>query len=102
VDSSWWSEDRFEFHEFEWDEKKAQANRKKHAIDFKDAAAIFRGPAVVTAQDQTAEDRWTAIRQASGRELVVVFTQRERRCRLISARCATRQEQERYYEIVGR
>ena len=37
--------------QFEWDEKKNQANRAKHGLGFEDAAGIFDGP-VVTAPDE--------------------------------------------------
>lgn len=36
--------------QFEWDEKKNEANRAKHCLGFEDACGIFDGP-VVTATD---------------------------------------------------
>lgn len=30
--------------EFEWDQAKAEANRKKHGVSFKEAASVFSDP----------------------------------------------------------
>jgi uncharacterized DUF497 family protein len=96
------SELHFEFEEFEWDEAKAKRNLKNHGIDFEDAAGIFREAVVARPQIEEGEDRWIAIGQVAGRELVVVFTERENRCRIISARVATRRERRECYAILGR
>jgi uncharacterized protein len=102
VGQSDWSENRFDFKEFEWDDNKAKINRKRHKIDFEDGAAIFRNTVVARPQAEGGEDRWIAIGATGWRELVVVFTEREGRCRLISARTATRQERKEYYAILSR
>lgn len=78
---------------FEWDSKKDAANRKKHGISFKEACEIFKGP-VLTAED-TREDygevRLISIGALAGLVVVVVvYTDREGRTRIISARKANR------------
>jgi len=97
-----WSRLQFQFDGFEWDENKAKANRAKHTIDFRDAIRIFREIVVARPQTEEGEDRWIAIGQVAGRELVVVFTERNDWCRIISARTATRQERREYYANPGR
>lgn len=37
--------------EFEWDERKARANAKKHGISFHDAATVFGDPFAITFPD---------------------------------------------------
>ena len=37
--------------EFEWDPDKAQSNRKKHGVDFADAALVLYDPLAVTILD---------------------------------------------------
>jgi uncharacterized DUF497 family protein len=80
--------------EFEWDERKARANLRKHRVDFADAVAIFQDDRATTiADDDADEERYVTIgMDALGRVLVVVYTIRGRRIRLISARAATRRE----------
>lgn len=86
--------------EFEWDGRKAAVNRRKHGIDFADATAVFddeRGltvPDAITAVDETR--MLTLGRDAMGRVLVVAYTWRGDRIRLISARRATSSERRQY------
>ena len=45
--------------EFEWDERKAQANLRKHRVDFADAATIFEDERAVTVvEDDPEEERY--------------------------------------------
>ena len=37
--------------EFEWDPKKSETNRKKHASSFPDAATLFADPLAITFSD---------------------------------------------------
>ncbi len=85
--------------EFEWDERKAAANLKKHAVDFADAALVLYDDRALTAQDlgDYGEERLASVGlDPLGRVLVVVYTWRERRARIISARPATPAERKRY------
>ena len=83
---------------FEWDERKARANLRKHRVDFADAATIFGDERAVTvAEDDPEEERYATIGiDALARVLVVVYTMRGDRIRIISARRATKREREHY------
>ena len=63
---------------FEWDEKKAKSNRKKHGIGFNEAATVFLDPFSITIPDHdhsVEEQRYIDIgRSEKGHVLVVVLT----------------------------
>jgi uncharacterized DUF497 family protein len=88
--------------EFEWDGRKAAANRRRHGIDFADAAAVFEDERALTVPDEiTAVDETRMLtlgRDAMARLLVVAYTWRGERIRLISARRATPNERRHYRE----
>jgi hypothetical protein len=86
--------------DYEWDETKAQTNRRDHGIDFADAATVFEDDFALTALDDASdEDRFVTLgMDAVGRLLVVVYTWRGDRIRIISARKATKPER-RHYEM---
>ena len=85
--------------EFEWDEGKAAANLKRHSVDFADAALVLYDDLALTTRDpgDYEEQRFATVgMDALGRTLVVVYTWRGERVRLISARPATPAERKRY------
>ncbi len=84
--------------EFEWDRKKAESNLKKHGVDFADAALVLFDELAVSISDQDEKEaRFISIgADAMGRTLVVIYTWRGDRVRLISARRATSQERRKY------
>jgi uncharacterized DUF497 family protein len=84
--------------EFEWDADKAARNLKKHGIDFADAALVLCDDLAVTLPDEDVDERRfvTLGLDALGRLLVVVYTWRGERIRIISARPATGRERRRY------
>ena len=84
--------------EFEWDPDKAAANLEKHGIDFADAALVLYDDLAVTLPDQDAdEERFVTLgMDALDRLLVVVYTWRDERIRIISACRATGRERRRY------
>jgi hypothetical protein len=86
--------------DFEWDPRKAAANQRKHGIDFADAATVLHDEFAITVlDDDPDEERYVTVgADALGRVLVVVFTWRGSRIRLISARTATARERCRYEE----
>jgi uncharacterized protein len=86
--------------EFEWDEDKAASNLEKHAIDFRDAARIFEGPVLVAHSVRAGERRWKAVGALRGRPIAVIYTMRGKRCRIISARMARRDEKEAYRQVL--
>ena len=85
----------------EWEPGKASANRKKHGIDFTDAATVLSDEQALTVPDDVAvEERYLTLgTDALGRVLVVVYTWRGARVRLISARKATRRERRQYEDV---
>ena len=87
---------------FEWDEEKAKANVRHHKISFDEAKTVFDDPFTITINDpkhSIIEERFVDIGTSSKRRiLVVVYTQRGDRIRLISCRKATVWEREIYEE----
>ena len=84
---------------FEWDPAKNRTNIAKHGIDFADAVAVFEDDLAMTRPDPEGrgESRFVTLGQDGfGRLLVVVFTERASRIRIISARPATKQERKSY------
>ena len=83
-----------------WDPKKADTNFRKHKIRFSDAEAVLYDPIALTIEGQDAEQEKRFVSVGSdtlGRILVVVYTYRGDKIRIISARRATAKERE-YYE----
>jgi uncharacterized protein len=82
----------------EWDEKKRISNLAKHGFDFADAARVFDGPILARVEHRRdyGEDRLSAVGEANGRLLYVVYTRRGDKFRIISARTAGRDEREEY------
>jgi len=87
--------------QYEWDKGKATGNIRKHGIDFVDAIEALEDPnrlEEIDARFAYDEERIQVIGMARGRLLFAVATFRgERVCRIISARKATKHEQDRYY-----
>ena len=84
--------------EFEWDPNKAVANLRKHGVRFAEAVTVFQDDAMLTMPDENPEEeRFAAIGTGSlGRILVVIYTTRGDRVRIVSARKATRKERAEY------
>ena len=84
--------------DLEWDARKAAANLRKHGVDFADAATVLDDEhAVTVTDDHIQEERSVTIgMDALGRLLVVVYTWRGDRIRLISARYTTSRERRQY------
>jgi len=84
---------------FRQDPTKATINLKKHKVALADAEGVFGDPLAVTVEDPDAEGerRFVAIGLGSAGELlVVVYTEEDDECRLISARRPTRKERKQY------
>jgi len=85
---------------FEWDDAKAAENYVKHGVSFELAAEVFGDPFGVERLDDRedyGEDRFVLIGTAEGAVLTVVYSERNGRIRLISARQATKREQDDYF-----
>ena len=86
--------------EFEWDESKRQAVLEERRIDFRDAVRIFDGPVLETLSRHPAETRWVAVGIVDGKEIAVVYTVRDGRRRIITARRARTHERGEYHAYV--
>ena len=86
------------------DAKKAQANRATHGIDFEEALTVFRDPLARIFDDEAhsqIERREIIIGHSVKQRLILVsFTVRQSRIRIISARRATPLERKDYEENV--
>ncbi|WP_312283755.1 BrnT family toxin [Candidatus Igneacidithiobacillus taiwanensis] len=88
--------------DFEWDERKARLNLKRHKVAFEDAVWVFSDGNRIEAhdgRDNYGEDRWVTVGMAGPVLLSVAYTVRgEDRevIRLISARKATKSERKSY------
>lgn len=87
---------------FEWDPAKAADNLSKHGISFEEAITVFANPLArihVDPDHSEVEDREIIVGHSKqGKFLLVAFTERQARIRLIGARRATRQERKDYEE----
>jgi uncharacterized DUF497 family protein len=87
---------------FEWDEKKADENLRKHGVSFDEAKTVFNDPFSVTIYDpdhSSNEQRYVDIGLSlKGRLIVLSYSERGETIRLISSRKATRKEQRDYEE----
>ncbi|MBI4770411.1 MAG: BrnT family toxin [Chloroflexi bacterium] len=86
--------------DYQWNPDKAQANLRKHRVDFADAVSVFADEAAITVEDEyPGEEHFVTIgTDAFGRILVVVYAWRGDSIRLISARKATARERRQYEE----
>lgn len=87
---------------FEWDEQKAKSNQQKHGITFEDAQTVFRDPYAYIFYDEWhshEEEREIIIgHDFKNRLLLVCFTERTQKIRIISSRLATKKERKDYEE----
>ena len=85
---------------FEWDEKKADQNIRKHSVSFEEAATVFSDPFSITIYDplhSKDEDRFVILGMSNkNRLLVVIHTERGDKIRIISARKAIKKERRQY------
>ena len=86
--------------EFEWNAKKAASNLAKHGVSFAEAMLVFGDPFETVIPDpmhSDSEQRFRSIGLSTrGRLLVVGYTEREGRIRLINARGANPAERSKY------
>ena len=90
-------------YKFVWDSEKAKINKKKHNVMFSIAAKVFLDDYRIDDYDELHsdfEERRRVIGRV-GKVLVVIYTERGDRNRIISARHATKDEEDQYYEQFG-
>jgi len=84
---------------FEWDDVKASSNFAKHGVSFEMARDVFEDIfALDWVDDAQNETRYVTLGLVEGRLLFVVYTMRDERICLISARLATPVERRQYHE----
>jgi uncharacterized DUF497 family protein len=84
---------------YQWDPDKALTNRQKHGIEFADAIGVFEDQQALTIEDFDSEGEQRFITLGLdflGRLLVVAYTYRGQKIRIISARRATKREIKNY------
>ena len=88
--------------EFEWDRRKAERNLRKHGVTFEEAVSVFADPEELMIDDPDHsfdEERFVSVGHSLfGRLLVVGYTERGSKIRLIFARRATMPERFDYEE----
>jgi hypothetical protein len=88
--------------DFEWDLRKAETNFKKHGVRFSESLPVFEDDYAITITDDESdpdERRFVSMGVGvKGRVLVVVYSYRGRRIRIISARLADARERSQYEE----
>ena len=86
--------------QFEWDPEKASANENEHTVSFVEASEVFDDDYSSTVPDpdhSEDESRYLIFGcSKGGRYLVVSYTERDDRIRLISARTMTPRERKAY------
>jgi uncharacterized DUF497 family protein len=91
---------------FEWDTRKAARNVKLHGVTFQEASTVFSDPLAITTSDpdhSREEDRFVDIGSSDRSRIIVVsYTERGDRIRIITARKATRRELSSYEEETRR
>ena len=84
---------------FEWDDEKNQINKRKHKISFETAANVFFDEDRIEQLDEfhsDDEERWQVIGMVD-EILFVIYTERDDRTRIISARRDDKKERRIYY-----
>jgi len=91
---------------FEWDERKAIRNLRKHGVSFWEAVTIFSDPCILSRYDDEhsdREDRWVLLGESERSRLLVVIqvileqTEDLEVVRIVSARRATKTEAQTYH-----
>lgn len=86
---------------FEWNKSKATDNFNRHGVSFELAKEVFKDPFAVEFLDDRqdyGEERFVIIGMAATNLLYVAYTERQDLIRIISARRATKHEQEIYLQ----
>lgn len=85
---------------FEWDDAKAARNIRIYGVDFEEAKTVFEDPYAITIPDDlhSSDEGRSIVLGLSllARVLLVVYTERRERIRIISARKATPSERSQY------
>jgi hypothetical protein len=86
---------------FTWDNAKARNNLAKHGVSFAEATRVFEDAFAIEFLDDRqdyGEERFVVFGMVDGEVLYVAYTERAETIRMISARRATNDEEESYFE----
>ncbi len=86
--------------DFEWHAAKARKNYRDHGVTFDWAKQAFSDPfavALIDEREDYGEERYNLLGMVEGQLLIVTYTERFGRYRLISARRATKKETDDYF-----
>lgn len=93
--------------QFEWDPNKNRINQQKHKVSFEEATTAFYDPCAVVLTDpehSEVEERFVLLGFSSLARLLMVchcIRGEDNKIRLISARKATKTENDQYLEMEG-
>lgn len=83
---------------YEWDENKNQINIEKHGFDFNDTHLLFEQPYLIYEDSRAnyGEKRFIAVGTIKDRVVVLIFTKRNNKIRIISMRTANERETKKF------
>ena len=85
---------------FEWDPNKARYNLQKHGVSFQEAVTVFTDELSITNYDlrhSEQEERFMIVGWSHRRNLLMIsYTERENRIRIISSRKLRKNERKAY------
>jgi uncharacterized protein len=87
---------------FEWDETKRQTNLEKHGLDFADSERIFEWDTweIEDTRFDYDKPRYIIFGLLEGRVVILVYTNRDEKIRVISLRKADKDEQILYFQAI--
>jgi uncharacterized protein len=85
---------------FEWDPAKATTSIRRHGITFEQAKDVFLDARGIELLDESSsdEERWRLLGRSEAGILMVVYTERRGRIRIVSARLADKRERKVYLD----
>ena len=89
--------------QFIWDENKDKINQKKHTVSFQEAQTVFlddNAQMIYDTDHSEGEDRFLLLGISMRLRIIVVchcYRENDETIRIISARKATKKEEEQYY-----
>lgn len=88
---------------FSWDDRKSESNKKKHGVSFDEAKTVFYDEGAIRYFDpdhSEDEDRFLMVGMSQQLRIIIVchcFREEDSVIRIISARKATKSEEEGYW-----
>jgi hypothetical protein len=92
---------------FQWDERKSKANQRKHGVTFVEAQSVFydeNARLIPDEEHSDDEDRFVLLGLSRRVRVLIVchcYRENDQVIRIISARKATRDEAQNYYDFLS-